>query len=336
MNKHSLGQPYWNAHQVYTWVYTRNPRLAVLLSDRDEGDFFDDPTTIDFHAMVFRPGAEFADYAEAQETIVSTLQEGRLRSWGRRDGVGTLEEIPAVEWVDLHFVWSVFHGFVEAVGMTDDPPASIVGAPRWHGLRFKRDEVLELWPPTETEVETAAEDPTARTQREQDELGPQTDAEIDVTHDGAREAEHDALDDAGDGIDRSRIRPTEFTPEEQSKGGSKPKIHFGLLEYLERLCDSGLAADFRKRSDITLGEIEQILTAFAKGGPVEDRVDIIINDFDHARYDEIAKTLYWEDWMQEKNDKPRKRQQALKSLQPYLDIINRKKPRPEKQDTDLT
>ncbi len=161
----------------------------------------------------------------------------------------------------------------------------------------------------------------------------QTDAEIDVTQGDTREAEHDALDDAGDGIDRSRIRPTEFTPEEQSKGGNKPKIHFGLLEYLERLCDSGLAADFRKRSDITLGEIEQILTAFAKGGPVEDRIDIIINDFEHARYDEIAKTLYWEDWMQEQNDKPRKRQQALKSLQPYLDIINGKKPRPEKQDT---
>ncbi len=164
----------------------------------------------------------------------------------------------------------------------------------------------------------------------------QTDAGIDVTQGDTREAEHDALDDAGDGIDRSRIRPTEFTPEEQSKGGSKPKIHFGLLEYLERLCDSGLAADFRKRSDITLGEIEQTLTAFAKGGPVEDLVGIIIDDFEHARYDEIAKTLYWEDWMQEKNDKPRMRQQALRSLQPYLDIINGKIPRPEKQDTDLT
>ncbi len=33
--------------------------------------------------------------------------------------------------------------------------------------------VLELWPPTETEVETGAEDPTAQTQREQDEPGPQ-------------------------------------------------------------------------------------------------------------------------------------------------------------------
>ncbi len=164
----------------------------------------------------------------------------------------------------------------------------------------------------------------------------QTDAEIDVTQGDTREEKPDALDGAGDGIDRSRIRPTEFTSEEQSKGGSKTKIHFGLLKYLEHLCESGLAADFQKRSDITLGEIEQILTTFAKGGPVEDLVGTIIDDFEHARYDEIAKTLYWEDWMQEQNDKPRKRQQALKSLQPYLDIINRKKPRPEKQDTDLT
>ena len=121
----------------------------------------------------------------------------------------------------------------------------------WYGLRFKRDEVLELWPPTETEVETGAEDPTAQTQREQDEPDPQTDAEIGDTQDGAREAEHDTLDDAGDRIDRSRKRPTEFTPEEQSKGGGKPKIRFGLLKYLEHLCDSGLAADFRKRNDIT-------------------------------------------------------------------------------------
>ena len=83
MKKHGLGQPYWNAHQVYTWVYTRNPRLVVLLSDHDERDSFD-PNPIVFLAMANRPGAEFTDYAEAQEAIVSTLQEGRLRSWGRR------------------------------------------------------------------------------------------------------------------------------------------------------------------------------------------------------------------------------------------------------------
>ena len=121
-------------------MYTRNLRLVVLLSDRDEGDSFDDPTTIDFNAMVFRPGAEFADYAEAQETIVSTLQEGRLRSWGRRDGVGTLEEIPPIEWADLHFVWAVFHGWAEARGMTDAPPSSIVGAPR-HRLQDDRFQI---------------------------------------------------------------------------------------------------------------------------------------------------------------------------------------------------
>ena len=162
MKKHGLGQPYWNAHQVYMWVYTRNPRLVVLLSDRDEGDSFD-PNPIVFRAMANRPGAEFADYAEAQEAIVSTLQEGRLRSWGRREGVGTLEEIPTVEWVDLHFVSYAFHDSAEAVGMTDNPPASIVGAPRWYGLRLKRDDVLELWPPTETEIEQA--DPDSGTAR---------------------------------------------------------------------------------------------------------------------------------------------------------------------------
>ncbi len=157
MKKLGLGQPNWNAHQVYTWVYTRNPRLVVLLSDRDEGDSFD-PNPIDFFAMTHRPGAEFANYAEAQKSIVSTLQEGRLRSLGRREGVGTFGEIPAVEWIDLHFIWHVFHGAAEAVSMTDNPPASIVGAPRWHGLRFKRDEVLELWPPTETEIKQAESD----------------------------------------------------------------------------------------------------------------------------------------------------------------------------------
>lgn len=191
MKKHSLGQPHWNAHQVFAWVYTRNPRLVVLLSDHDKGDSFD-PNPIDFLAMSNRPGAEFADYAEAQEAIISTLQEDRLRSLGRREGVGTFEDVPTVEWIDLHFVWSVFHGFVEAVGMTDDPPASIVGAPRWYGLRFKRDDVLELWPPTETEIETGAEDPPAQTQRERNEPGPQTIAEIDVTQGDTREAEHDA------------------------------------------------------------------------------------------------------------------------------------------------
>ncbi len=191
MKKHSRGRPYWNTLQVCSWVYTRNPRLVVLLSDRDEGNSFD-PNQIDFLAMANRPGAEFADYAEAQETIVSTLQEGRLRSLGRREGVGTLEEIPAVEWVDLHIEWSRFHGSAQAVSMTDDPPASIVGAPRWYGLRFKRDDVLELWPPTETEIETGAEDPPAQTQRERDEPGPQTAAEIDVTQGDTREAEQDA------------------------------------------------------------------------------------------------------------------------------------------------
>ena len=155
MKKHGLGQPYWNAHQIYTWVYTRNPRLVVLLSDSDEGDSVE-PGITEFYAMSSRPGAEFSDYAEAQVAIVLTLQEGRLPSFGRREGTGTLEEIPALEWIDLHFVWLVFHGSAEAVGMTENPPSSIVGAPRWYGLRFKRDDVLELWPPTE--IETGAKE----------------------------------------------------------------------------------------------------------------------------------------------------------------------------------
>ena len=105
----------------------------------------------------------------------------------------------------------------------------------------------------------------------------------------------------------------------------------GLLEYLTLLSNLDRAAKFRKRSDITLGEIEQILIAFANGGPVVDAVGIVIEAAEHARYDKASQTLHWEDFMQERNDEPRKQSQALKSLQPYLDIINGKKPRPETQ-----
>ena len=129
----------------------------------------------------------------------------------------------------------------------------------------------------------------------------------------------------------TRRTPTEFTTEEQSKGGGKNKVNMGLLEYLTLLSKLDQAAEFRKRSDITLGEIEQILVAFANSGPVVDAVGIIIDAVEHARYNEASQTLHWEDFMQVRNDGPRKRRQKLISLQPYLDIINGKKPRPETQ-----
>ncbi len=343
-------EPYWTLAETVVWICTRDltrvSSIADIRSDAALGEeiyklLSEKTLTIvdppDLNEI--RDGAPKANWnvsGLADDQIIEWARDGNVRAIGRRKWEGPLERIPPAEFIGLR-IRTIPDGLER--GQSID----------WLDVQFRRADVMQQWPSglaMAPALEGQDGEPTVEPRKStqphheppanQDEPAPHTAAEIDVTQDGAREAEHDALDDAGDGIDRSRIRPTEFTPEEQSKGGSKPKIHFGLLEYLERLCDSGLAADFRKRSDITLGEIEQILTAFAKGGPVEDRVDIIINDFEHARYDEIAKTLYWEDWMQEQNDKPRKRQQALKSLQPYLDIINRKKPRPEKQDTDLT
>ena len=129
----------------------------------------------------------------------------------------------------------------------------------------------------------------------------------------------------------TRRTPTEFTTEEQSKGGGRNKVNMGLLEYLRLLSNLDRSAQFRKRINITSGEIEQILIAFAKGGPVVDAVGIDIDAVEHAQYNKASQTLHWEDFMQERNDEPRKQKQALISLQPYLDIINRKKPRPETQ-----
>ncbi len=160
----SFDQPWWNYHQVRSWVFSRNARLVRLMADKrppqtnvytlegsPEADAHllnppeEDPTPLDFVAMSLRPGGEFQSNDEADWAIHKALQADRLGCWGRRGQQGLLERIPAPEWADLQMNINDDSEAVPTI-TNDEAPRSSIQIPRWDGLRFKSDEVLGIWP----------------------------------------------------------------------------------------------------------------------------------------------------------------------------------------------
>ena len=151
----SFDQPWWNYHQVLSWVFSRNARLVRLMADKrppqtnvytlegsPEADAHllnppeEDPTPLDFLAMSLRPGGEFQSNDEAEWAIHTALQADRLGCWGRRGQQGRLERITAPEWADLQMIINDDSEAVPTI-TNDEAPRSSIQIPRWDGLSVR-------------------------------------------------------------------------------------------------------------------------------------------------------------------------------------------------------
>ena len=117
---------WWNLHQVLAWVCLRE--TAVVR----EGARFDMRLV---EEATNSPTFCYLSFAQAQEPLIEALQTRKLTAYGFKNGEDDLTEIPALQWADPTFLWN-----------PDRVYDSRLETRRWTALRFRRKDILALWP----------------------------------------------------------------------------------------------------------------------------------------------------------------------------------------------
>lgn len=156
-----FSETYWNGIQLLGWVYLGDREFVRRASDgfNDHGTFWQQLSLPDGRkefvetpanppelitlslTAAWKRGAAYPSFNDAREAVLITLQEGKLHAWGLENGEGNLKKIPAVQWAKLDFYQDNKHRIYASPDDHFRP-----GATKWHGLKFERAEVLEIWP----------------------------------------------------------------------------------------------------------------------------------------------------------------------------------------------
>lgn len=150
--------PYWNLIETLAWVYLGDRAVVQRASDdvTDHGTFWQEmrlpdgrkelvetPASalgpIHLEVIAAQKGASlYQTLDDAENVLLGALRNGRLNALGLENNMGDLLEIPLAQWAGLKFYF----------GPSRAGPLNIarVGATHWHGLKFSRSEVLEIWP----------------------------------------------------------------------------------------------------------------------------------------------------------------------------------------------
>ncbi|MCP4316484.1 MAG: hypothetical protein GY789_10825 [Hyphomicrobiales bacterium] len=150
--------PYWNQTQTFAWVYNGDRELVRECADNADPDRYwievvtpdgerklieckgDRPASIYLHIKaVLRGGAAMASIRDAEDTLISALQQGKLAAIGLANNNGDPKKIPATAWTGLKFYWEEKG---EPCAGPDDP---FRNGTWWYALKFSRQEVLALW-----------------------------------------------------------------------------------------------------------------------------------------------------------------------------------------------
>ena len=148
---------YWNLIQTLAWVYLRTDELVRLADDEvdDWGMHKEELTTPDGNTALRdvandKPGAlhvemygfgeaKFSKLSDAATAIIRELQTGNITCYGVANNTGDLTQIQKTAWADLKFFYdpnlAAPQDFMTRRHVT-----------RWHGLKFKRGEIVTQWP----------------------------------------------------------------------------------------------------------------------------------------------------------------------------------------------
>ena len=149
--------PYWNIHQVIAWVYTGDRALVgEVADDAPAGSFWQEhplpngdregvkvecgrrhPLNIRV-AAALNGGTATSTWKVAVDQILRALRAGAVTALGVRNDQGSIQPIEPYEWTDMQFYFKP-----DIAAPTDLLRSS---ANRWYRLKFKRDEVLNVWP----------------------------------------------------------------------------------------------------------------------------------------------------------------------------------------------
>lgn len=149
---------YWNLTQLVGWVYLGDRQFVrdaadgsnrsssywqemVLPDGRKELVETRSSPPNERHMSIIAAikGAAYASFEAAEYDVLAALKDGKLQATGLENGKGNPKPVPQIQWPWLEFDWS-------------EPPHAAPksrfrdNATYWCDLKFRRSEVLELWP----------------------------------------------------------------------------------------------------------------------------------------------------------------------------------------------
>lgn len=126
---------YWSLLQTLGWIFIRDQQLVEELGETRLQQNKQNQITLLLAADEMPP--RYRSLEEAKEDLYEALRTGAVTAIGLLDNRGEATLIPAVFWAH-----GKFYEDPEVAGPTTlFPTASL-----WHGLRFPRREILQLWP----------------------------------------------------------------------------------------------------------------------------------------------------------------------------------------------
>lgn len=150
--------PYWNLVQVLAWVYLGDRGLVRRAADEvtDHGEFLQrarmpdgredlvatpagrpTPLTLELTAS-YMGGRAYDGLDQVYQEVLASLQNGALTCIGSKNGQGDPKTIPTVHWAGLRFYEDPLRA--GPIDSTRD------GATWWADLKFRRSEILAIWP----------------------------------------------------------------------------------------------------------------------------------------------------------------------------------------------
>ena len=131
-----VGDAYWNLAQLLAWVLIRDKEAVRRHANARPSDAF----AIHRTSLLMRELQQLPYEREPNglRAILRELREGHLAAYGLENKSGPLKEILPLQWADMEIFF--------------DPdcarPADLFrrGASQWHDLKFKREDVLKIWP----------------------------------------------------------------------------------------------------------------------------------------------------------------------------------------------
>ena len=156
--------PFWEPLQIVAWMCLRNPNYVHRSSsayfewrrfkNTRSPNSYGEPIPLDIPIALSDIRAidrimaddelrlfEFENVHLAIEQLYQILKKGEINAYGVENGIGELKPIEAFKWADLTIVWDDLPKHTAACSSNFSDKATT-----WNDLRFKREEVLTMWP----------------------------------------------------------------------------------------------------------------------------------------------------------------------------------------------
>jgi len=140
-------KPYWNLFQTIAWIYVDDDYLIKLFDD-DVTDYVDEyslpsiKTISDYGKPYDKEKLKFPEFEDAVNALSNALANEKLTCSGIDFGEdGRRKPIPHYLWPELRLIFDK-----DGVQASEEKKGRSLSMYFWSNLKFKREEIMNLWP----------------------------------------------------------------------------------------------------------------------------------------------------------------------------------------------